>query len=337
MGLNKRLIDQVGASGADNFIFDTVLYTGTGSSNPITTLSFQPDFVWIASRNQYVHHPIYDIIRGATKGAKFSSQSISSTINGLMSFDPNGFTLNDAYSFPWTNVSGEPYVAWCWKASNSTDSNTNGTIASTVSASNGFSIFKYRGNGTSGATVGHGLSQAPELIIIGNEDANYDWSVYAQPIGPTYRLSINQTISKQFGSQYFANTSPTDSVFTIGTDNSVNSNGKDSFGYAFHSVDGVQKIGSYVGSNGAGNKQTIGFQPSFLMIKSHTHTDEWYILDDKRNPSDPRNIFAKANTLHPDTILSPTTYSVDFESDGFSFNSNYFNNSFNTYIYLAIA
>ena len=58
------------------------------------------------------------------------------------------------------------YVSWNWKANGSGSSNTNGSINSTVSANvdAGFSIVSYTGNGASSATVGHGLSSAPEMI-----------------------------------------------------------------------------------------------------------------------------------------------------------------------------
>ena len=53
--------------------------------------------------------------------------------------------------------------------------NTSGTITSTVQANQGgFSIVTYTGTGTN-ATVGHGLSQAPEYMIIKNRDSTDNW------------------------------------------------------------------------------------------------------------------------------------------------------------------
>ena len=336
MGLNKRLIDQAGGGGAalDNFEFDIVTYTGTGSTRSISSLSFQPDFVWIKARSTNTPHVIYDRIRGATKAMKFNTQSASTTINGLMSFNSNGFTLNDAYSFPWTNASGQQYVAWCYKTNNATDTNNDGSLTSTLTVSEGFSISRYNSTGTSGSTIGHGLSQAPELMIIGCESDNKDWAVYASPIGATKKLVMNSTAGSVTSSA-FNNTTPTDSVFTVGSDATVNQNGLRYISFNFHSVDGYQKVGSYTGT-GAPLTVTTGFEPRFVMYKSTTGATAWVIVDSARATTNPRNKYIFANS----SGAEPATYSImNFLSDGFELldTGSTTNSVGNTYIYLAIA
>ena len=47
--------------------FNTVLYTGNGSTQSITGVGFQPDWTWIKERNNAVSHRLFDNVRGATK------------------------------------------------------------------------------------------------------------------------------------------------------------------------------------------------------------------------------------------------------------------------------
>jgi hypothetical protein len=42
--------------------FNTVLYTGTGSSLGVTGVGFQPDWVWIKERSGVADHALYDAV-----------------------------------------------------------------------------------------------------------------------------------------------------------------------------------------------------------------------------------------------------------------------------------
>ena len=61
----------------------------------------------------------------------------------------------------------EIVILWSWKANGTGSANTDGSISSTVSGNttSGFSIVSYTGNGSAGATFGHGLGVAPKMII----------------------------------------------------------------------------------------------------------------------------------------------------------------------------
>jgi hypothetical protein len=139
--------------------FNTVLYTGTGSSNAISNLGLTPDFTWIKSRSNTEGHGLVDSVRGATKLlSSNTTDSEATSANYVASLDSDGFTVGTS---TLTNGNGYTYVAWNWKAGGTAVSNTNGSITSSVSANPaaGFSIVSYTGNGTSGATVGLGLSK----------------------------------------------------------------------------------------------------------------------------------------------------------------------------------
>jgi len=106
--------------GADNF--NTITYTGTGSTQSMTGVGFQPDFVWLKSRSNTHYHNLYDSVRGATR-AMFSNSTDDEVIEAgnLQSFISDGFT---AGGFAGTNGSSKTYVAWNWKAGTSAPANT---------------------------------------------------------------------------------------------------------------------------------------------------------------------------------------------------------------------
>ena len=149
--------------------FSAVGYTGTNSTNSISSLDFQPDFVWIKNRDQSEKHALSDSVRdtGKVLYSNSSSQEDSGSTysNRFASFDSNGFTVGSNHTT--TNSSGDDFIAYCWKAGGAATSNTDGSITANVSANDayGFSIIQFLGNATAGATVGHGLSSAPELVI----------------------------------------------------------------------------------------------------------------------------------------------------------------------------
>jgi hypothetical protein len=100
------------------------------------------------------------------------------------------------------NNTSTTFVAWNWLANGTGVSNTQGSIASTVSANttSGFSIVSYTGNETDGATVGHGLSSAPQMVITKNRvDAGTQWPVLTN-IYPSYSegdfIYLNATDAK---------------------------------------------------------------------------------------------------------------------------------------------
>ena len=322
---------------SDNF--NTVLYTGNSSTQNITGVGFAPDFVWIKRRNSAEDHAIYDSVRGINK--QLSSNTIageatnSSPYEGLNSFDSDGFTSGNNGG---TNRSPNTYVAWSWKAGGAAVSNTDGTITSQVSANTaaGFSIISYTG---ASGTVGHGLDSAPQMIIQKLTSGSQDWYVYIAPgvIDATsnyYYLVLNKTDVK-------ATTGSTPATAT--TFNPVSSSGN-YIAYAWHSVAGYSKIGTYTGNGSStGPIVTTGFEPSWLMIKCTSSTElggaSWLIYDNKRSTSNPRNKRLYANENYEE--LSSALYNLNFTSTGFQLldgTANFgYNTNGNSYIYMAFA
>ena len=186
----------------DTSNFKTVLYEGTGSTQYISNVGFQPDLVWIKNRDDSgSSHRLYNSINyggpvadGGTTYYLIAERDVSqrSSTNTLTSLNSNGFFLYGTGNN--TNANGDDYVAWCWKGGGDDVLNEEGTIDSQVSANTdaGFSIVKYTGSGAAGMNFGHGLTEAiPELVIIKNLSIDRDWQVFGGSIFE--RMQLNNT------------------------------------------------------------------------------------------------------------------------------------------------
>ena len=314
--------------------FNTVLYTGNGSTNAITGVGFQPDFFWGKARSASQSHRLVDVLRGSYN--LYSDLTNAEDLQTL-SFTSDGFT----WAGGGANDNGKTYVAWNWKAGGTGVSNTNGSITSTVSANAdaGFSIVSYTGTAST-ITVGHGLSSKPEMIIVKKRDAADHWAVMHKGIASDYEtdfINLNQTAAAADTANYWNDTEPTNSLFTLGNQSVTNSSSKAYIAYCFHSVDGYSKVGSYTG-NGSTTGTTVSgldFTPKFIMIKRSDSTGNWIMLDDVRDTSNPRNAYLMANS----SASEATGKDVDFNSGSFQIKTtdSDVNASGGTYIYLAIA
>ena len=224
--------------------FNTVLYTGNASTNAITGVGFQPDWVWLKRRDGTGNHNLYDAVRGATKYLESSSTAPDQTQSaGLTAFDSDGFTLGSNTNM---NGSSNSYVSWNWSAGTGQgSSNTDGTINTTYTSVNttaGFSISKFTGTG-SAATVGHGLGAVPKWYMVKNITTNsLQWRVYHASLGATKHLALEATQAEGTASSVFNNTEPTSTVFSIGTDNGSNKSGDSHVAYCFAEVKGYNKF-----------------------------------------------------------------------------------------------
>ena len=331
--------------------FQNVLYDGTGSTQSITlggNSDMQPDFVWIKRRNVTgTNHMMFDSVRGATKFIGSDRTTAETTVaDTLTSFDSDGFSLGADASGYGVNVStsSSKYVAWCWKAGGSGSSNSDGDIASTVSVAShgGFSIVKYDpgSGGSAGDTVGHGLSRAPNYIILKVLEAvgDQNWSVGSDDIGWTNNLFLNLTNAKSAGSGPWNNTAPTSSVFSIGSDRD---NDAAYIAYCFAKTPGLIACGSYTGNGSADGTYVVvdddgsGFKPSFIMIKRTDSTEGWHINDAARDPFNPLDLQLQPNS---NGVESGSSY-MDFTANGFKLRGTQgaTNTSGGTYVYLAMA
>ena len=314
--------------------FKTVTYTGNGNSNrTITGVGFNPDLVWIKARSTSEQHYIYDKLRGPFNylHPNLNNAEATDSSTRLKEFNDDGFVIGNELS---VNQNGETFVAWCWKAGNTWQSNIAGTIPSlvNVNTANGFSVVKYKGNETASQTIGHGLSSAPEIALIKQLDGTRNWQVplFTQTSGDY--LVLNSDGVKATDTTRWSAVSST--TFTVGAQPHTNGSGSPYIAYMFHSVAGYSKVGTYTGQT-SGVTVTTGFRPTFLLIKSTSNVEHWAMLDTVRGSGKVIN----ANRSNAETDSTLNTFTVS--DTGFSFPHQdtadaMLNENGYTYIYLAI-
>jgi hypothetical protein len=317
---------------------NAVLYTGNGSSQSITGVGFQPDFTWIKSRSGADNHNLFNAVVGLPNRLFSNLTNAENTTAGtLTSFNSDGFSVG---SISDVNANAVTFVGWNWKANGAGVSNTAGSITSTVSANttSGFSIVTYTGTG-SNATVGHGLNVAPSMLIVKNRTYGGAWRVYHQSIGNTKNLRLNLTNAEATDSGIWNNTSPTTTVFSVGTDADVNRSTDGMVAYCFAAISGFSAFGSYTGNGSTdGTFVYTGFRPRFIMIKRTDTTSNWVVWDTARDTYN-----AGGLGLYPNLPAAEDDYRSsnpdDILSNGFKPRANYanVNASGGTYVYAAFA
>jgi hypothetical protein len=334
---------------AGNLFMNATLYTGNGTSLTVTNgaagQSFQPDMVWVKDINTARNHVIGDSVRGVNLGVfpNLTSQEINSGY--VSAFNSNGFSLGTDVS---VNASTETYVGWQWKAGGTAVTNTSGTISSQVSANttSGFSVVTYTGNGSSSATVGHGLGVAPAMVILKSISLTSNWWVNHSGI-PNSWCQLDTTGAAGTGGGtngaigYQSTNTSTVFGFTAGSSsvNSVNTNGATYVAYCWSEIAGFSKFGSYTG-NGSTDGPFIytGFRPKFIMIKNSIASGNgWIIIDTARDIYNQTTLNLFPNSSGAET--NSTTYSSDILSNGFKIRATdpAINGSSNTLIYMAFA
>mgnify|MGYP003121629316 CR=1 FL=1 len=298
--------------------FDVLTYSGTGSTQSITGLNFQPDLVWTAVRDQTGYLKYWqDVVRGSTKTFTTTTAGAESTQStAITSFDSGGFTVG---SNAQVNESGRSMIAWCWKAGGSPSSNSDGSITTSVSVNTtyGFSIVSYVGNATAGATIGHGLGATPKFVIIKSRDSGHDWIVYHSSIGNTAALRLNGTNMSDTNTKWFNDAGPSSSTFTLGYTGGTNENGDNMIAYCWSEISGFSKFGGFTHSGSSSSVTGLGFTPRFVLIKRYSATDSWYIFDSARDTNNV--IFANTNAAES------SGWAITFNADGFSWAGGSFN------------
>ena len=335
--------------------FNTLLYTGTGATNARTSLGFQPDFTWIKRRSGTTQHMLFDSIRLAPQYLVSNDTDAEATdANQLESFDSDGFTVGSGSS---TNGTSATFVGWNWKAGTTNSGSTSGsgttkTYSSSTSATAGFSIIKYVGNGTTGHQIPHHMGVAPECLIAKNLDrgsgAGSDWHVWHTGFGTQDKyIWLNHTDPAYASSNYFNAVSGT--TFSVGTDTGVNADGEDIVCYAFTGIEGYSKMGSYEGNSSSdGTFVYLGFKPAWLMIKNATTggtSRNWAFVDSTRSWANVANHTLAANLNYAESSfgggesVGGASNMLDLLSNGFKQreSSVWGNTTGKTFIYLAFA
>ena len=303
--------------------FQTAIYTGNGSTIDIVNdgnSDLQPDLLWFKSRSNATDHGIQDSVRGNSLALQSNTNGADGSVgtSQITAIGSDGFSLASGGD---VNTNTRTYVCWQWKET----------------ADAGFDIVTYTGNG-SNRTISHSLSAVPHMMIVKNRDEAEEWTVYhgANTAAPaTDYLSLNSTAATADSNTRWNDTTPTSSVFTVGTSDVVNKNGVAYIAYLFSEKQGYSKFGNYTGNaNADGTFVYTGFKPAWVMVKKSSATNNWVIQDTKRNPHNMMTEFLMANVSDAES----TGLNFDFLSNGFKLRSNSGgSNSAATYIYMAFA
>ena len=316
-------------SAAPNYIedvFSTWLYTGTGASNAIPNgidLAGKGGLVWIKQRNAVIEHFLYDTNRGPLNVLESNSTVAAYTAsNTLTSFNAGGFTLGSSNFVNGTTSAPRNYVSWTFR-----------------DQAKFFDVVTYTGDGVAGRTVAHNLGSVPGCIIVKRTDTTSDWKVYHRSIGNTQFLRLNSTDLASSSTFQWNNTSPTSTVFSLGTDGGVNGSGgtfvaylfaHNAGGFGLTGTDNVISCGSFTVSSNVATV-TLGYEPQWTMMKRTDSTDSWRINDVMRGSATEggQNASLAPNTSDAETTgtagthPTATGFTVQGVADG-------------TYIYIAI-
>ena len=309
-------------------VFSTYLYTGTGASLTITNgidLSTKGGLTWIKSRSDVSNHALYDTTRGATfdlVSNLTTAQTTEST--GLTSFGTTGFSIG---SLAKLNTSASTYASWTFRKQPKF-----------------FDIQTWTGSGAN-RTISHSLGSVPACIIVKRTDTTGGWQVYHRSLANTEYLVLNTTAAKATGATRWNSTTPTSTVFSLGTDATVNASGgtyvayifaHDAGGFGLTGTDNVISCGSYTGNGSApGPVVTLGYEPQWVMIKNATNATPWIMLNNMMGLA-----LTASNTLIANADYIETAQSTFFNLTATGFQLNTTDSDINatgsTYTYIAI-
>ena len=328
-------------------VFSIHLYDGSSSTQPINNgidLSGEGGLVWIKIRDAFDHNLLYDTERNETKQLISNSSNSQTTESRFSSFNSNGFTVttNDNE----INNSTYDYVSWSFRKQPGF-----------------FDIVTYTGNATAGRTIAHNLGSVPGSIWVKRLNGTDNWTVYHRGMhgsSPEDYIMYLNTADERSDQDLWADTAPTDSVFSVGDNVKVNGNNTNTYvAYLFAHDDqrfgengdeAIIKCGSYVGDgdsgNSFGNHQDIGFEPQFLMIKNASRSNDpytsWHMFDSARVVGYGRgtsfpNGYDNYLLANKNDDEASDGY-VNFTPTGFSLTNGGFNinNLDDNYIYVAI-
>ena len=302
--------------------FKVLKYTGNGTNGQqITGVGFKPGLLLQKRIDATASNSIFTSMLAPTSSMRWNNLGGYAT-GSLSSFDADGFTASTAGGTNFkANINNGDYVAYAWKLSSATVSNTDGDITSTVAANTdaGVSVISYTGTGTANDTVGHGLTKAPEFIIVKKTNSNKNW------VGWHKHLAYN------FGFDFAARNPPSGDYNPLGSDgvssttisldhgSHANQSGQPYVAYLFHSVPGFSKVGTYEGTtNINGAYVHLGFKPAMVIIKPLTgssNATRTFWTDSARNPTNP--VDGKFFPDGTEANVSGTSYHCDYTSNGF--------------------
>ncbi len=259
-------------------VFSTWLYTGTGATQTITNgvdLAGEGGLVWIKQRSGSQDHTLFDTARGVNNYLRSNTtgaQNSGGTYTDLLTaFNASGFSLGaDASTAGFVNGSGSSYVSWTFRKQPKF-----------------FDVVTYTGNG-SNRTIAHNLGSVPGCIIVKRTDTTADWAIYHRSLANTEYLVLNTTAASVTNATWWNSTTPTSTVFSLGTAVNVNASGgtyvaylfaHDAGGFGLSGTENVISCGSFTTDAGGNASVTLGYEPQLVLVKNSSTTGSWNLYD----------------------------------------------------------
>ena len=322
-----------GAAGPPKYVdevFSTYLWEGNGSAGRTITNNIEKDkLVWIKNRDSDSQNVLTDTVRGANETLYSDSSNANYTHSDLLTaFTTDGFTVgSDAY----VNESSSSIASWTFREREKF-----------------FDIVTYTGNG-SVRTIDHNLGSVPGMIIIKDLTAANEWSVYHRSIGNTKNLRLNNSDATSTSGYFWNDTSPTASVFTVGTGSYVNTNGNSYVAYIFahHDGDGafgpdedkdIIYCGTYTGNGSStGPEINLGWEPQWILFKNADASKSWRLHDSMRGIITGQNeAELQPNGTNTESDISGNRISLTATGFKIITTNSVFNTNGNQYVYMAI-
>jgi len=316
--------------------FNTVLYTGNGSTQSISGVGHQPDWVWIKNRATTDNHKLVNAVRGSTKELESNTTDAEATnADGVTAFASDGFALGDDAEY---NTNSEAYVSWNWKANGSGSTDTSGDIDCVLSANPtaGFSVLSFTGNNSNNDTIPHGLGVVPDFVWYKAGDSSWENWIHSSIISGNKRMLLQSTAAESdINSNYLLGGE-------IATSSMISNNGLTTsqavVAWCFASIPGYSKIQTYYGAGTAdyGPYVNLGFRPAWVIIKKRNGAGAWMMFDNKRSSSNDVDTGLVAESNAAEFVVADF---LDFTATGFRIRNN--NANTNTggdwYLYMAFA
>ena len=325
--------------------FSPTTYDGSGGTGYFVNTPFQPDMTWIKQTNGAAWWVNADSVRGAGKllsiNDGMAQADDGSSATAFSGFGKDGFYVGSVGGW-YTNTLNDPYASYNWKAGGNKgtfnkdnvayasaaaaglDGGSTSPAASSVGTKQGFSILQWTATG-SNLTISHGLTEAPEFVILKNVSVTSDYWTYHvgvnKGVNPEdYYVTMNEGTAMTDAADAWQDTKPTASLLTIGSNYNIANTGNTIMAYVWHSIPGVQKFGYYKGNGNAdGPYVRLGFKPSFLIYKkASSGTEDWQSYDDKQNPYNLTNQRLRINN----PTATDTGNGCDLLSNGFKLRSS---------------
>ena len=314
-------------------LFSAYTYDGGGATPTTITnnidLSGEGGMVWTKNRSLGVSHNL--TYTDSSSNRLFPNNGDAADTGGnSWSYASDGYTVTGNNT--QFNYSGSSYASWTFRK-----------------APKFFDVVTYTGNGTAGRTVSHNLGATPGCIMVKRTNgSSSSWTVYHRGLDggtnpATKAIELDRNVGEGANTGYWNNTAPTDSVFTLGSNQATNGNNYTYVAFLFAHNDGdgefgptgdqdIIKCGYYTGGGSSSPVLNFGFEPQLLIVKAATTSSDWFIFDYLRGISSTNDGVLYAN----ETNAEESRNYIEPTATGFRVRSTVVSSSGSKYIYIAI-